>query len=92
MCSDGDILKIAQYDFDWRSVGKQLLSEQKVSDIDINGGSEQDKRDMMLLEWKRTESSRATYKALVDSLRYTENNLTADRVEKLVMSNSQGNK
>ena len=91
-CSEEDIYTITGYEFDWRYVGRRLLRGQKVRDIDNEGGSERDKRDKMLLEWKRTKSRDATYQALVKVLRAIENNNTADRVEELERkSKSQSN-
>ena len=82
-CSEVDIFTITGYDFDWRRVGRRLLGDQKVRDIDREGGSEGDKRDNMLLQWKRTRARDATYRALVNVLRDLDNNATADRVEVL---------
>ena len=48
-CSEEDIYTIAGYDFDWVRVGRRLLSDQKVRDIDREGSSEGDKRETMLL-------------------------------------------
>ena len=93
-CSENDIYTIAEYDFDWVRVGRRLklLSDQKVRDIDREGSSEGDKRETMLLEWKRTKSHDATYGKLVEVLRAVQNNATADRVEELERtSKSQGN-
>eukprot|EP00731_Ephydatia_muelleri_P002875 Em0001g2875a len=88
-CSEKDIYTIAGYDFDWVRVGRRLLSDQKVRDIDRERSSEGDKRETMLLEWKRTKSCNATYLALVKALRAIQNNATADRVEALEKSKSQ---
>ena len=87
-CSEKDIYKITRYDFDWRHVGRRLISDQKTRDIDREGGSERDKREKMLLEWKRTKACDATYRALVKVLRDLENNATADRVEELERTTS----
>ena len=86
-CSEEDIYTIAGYDFDWVRAGRRLLSDQKVRDIDREGSSEGDKRETMLLEWKRTKSCDATYLALVKALRAIQNNATADRVEALEKTN-----
>ena len=82
-CCKEDILIIAGYEFDWKRVGRRLLSDQKVMDIDREGRNEGEKRENMLQEWKRTKSRDATYQALVKVLRDMENNATADRVEEL---------
>ena len=91
-CSEEDIYTIAGYDFDWVRVGRRLLSDQKVRDIETEGSSEGDKRDTMLLEWKKAKSRDATYQALVKVLRAIQNNATADRVEALEKNKSQGNR
>eukprot|EP00731_Ephydatia_muelleri_P002898 Em0001g2898a len=88
-CSEEDIYTIAGYDFDWVRVGRRLLSDQKVRDIETEGSSEGDKRDTMLLEWKKAKSRDATYQALVKVLRAIQNNATADRVEALEKNKSQ---
>ena len=82
-CSEEDIFTIAGYDLDWKLVGRRLISDQKVRDIEREGSSERDKREMMLLEWKKTKSHDATYQALVEVLRTIGNNATADRVKEL---------
>ena len=84
-CSEDDILCIAAYNFDWRLVGRRLLGDQKVRDIDREGrsASEREKRENMLLKWKETKARDATYRALVKVLRDLDNNATADRVEEL---------
>ena len=88
--SENDIYSITAEgsgcDFDWRRVGRRLLSDQKVTDIDHEGSSEGEKREKMLLEWKRTKSRDATYQALVKVLREIGNNATADYVEELQKS------
>ena len=82
-CSEDDIYTITGNDFDWRRVGRRLLGDQKVRDIDREGGSEGEKRENMLLQWKETKARDATYRALVKVLRDLDNNATADRVEEL---------
>ena len=92
-CSEEDIYRIAGYDLDWRLVGRRLIGDLKIKDIDKEGGSERDKRERMLLGWKTTKARNATYGALVKVLRDLENNATADRVEELERKSrtSQGN-
>ena len=82
-CSEEDIYTIAGYDLDWKLVGRRLIGEQKVTDIDREEGSENDKRDKMFLEWKKRKSHDATYQILVNVLRMIGNNATADRVVEL---------
>ncbi|KAL5516818.1 hypothetical protein EMCRGX_G002238 [Ephydatia muelleri] len=83
-CSEKDIYTIAEYDFDWKVVGRRLIGEQKVNDIEREGSNEKDKRDKMLLEWRKAKSHDATYQALVNVLRSIENITTANRVEELM--------
>ena len=92
-CSEEDIHIITEYDINWRHVGRRLVGDQKVRDIDNDRGSEDDKRKKMLLEWKRTKARDATYGALVKVLRDLKNNATADLVEELERKSrtSQGN-
>ena len=92
-CSEEDIYTITGYDFDWKRVGRRLIGDQNTTDIDKEGGSEGDKRERMLLQWKRSKAREATYGALVKVLRALENNATADRVEELERKSrtSQGN-
>ena len=82
-CSEDDIYTISGYDFDWRRVGRRLVGDQKVRDIDRESGSEGEKRENMLLQWKRIKARDATYRALVKVLRGLNNIATADRVEEL---------
>ena len=82
-CSEEAIFTISGYDFDWRRVGRRLIGDQKTRDIDREGGSEGDKRENMLFEWKKIKARDATYGALVEVLRSLKNNATADRVEML---------
>ena len=89
-CSEEDIYTIAEYDFDWKVVGRRLIGEQKVTDIDREGSGEKDKRDKMLLEWRKAKSHDATYQELVNVLRTIGNNATADRVEELKKNRPQG--
>ena len=92
-CSDEDIYTIAGYDFDWRRIGRRLLDDQKVKDIDRERVcDEAEKREQMLLKWKSTKSHDATYQALAKVMRAINNNATADRIEQLERSRSQGNK
>ena len=93
-CSEEDIYTIAGYDFDWRRVGRRLLGDLKVKDIDREVGSDEaEKREKMLLKWKSAKSRDATYQALVKVLRAPgiDSNATADRVEELEKIRSQGN-
>ena len=92
-CSEEDIYTItddgSEYDFEWRRVGRRLVGNQMVNDIDNEGGSEKEKREKMLLEWKRTKPHDCTYQALVKVLRSVDNKATADRVQELEKNRSQ---
>ena len=89
-CSEEDIYTIAGYGFEWRRVGRRLIGDQKVRDIDREGSSEGDKREMVLLEWKKTESHDATFQKLVKVLREMGDNANADHVEELKKNRPQG--
>ena len=89
-CSEEDTYKIAGYEFDWRCLGRRIHSDQKVKDIDIEGKNEADKRDKMLLEWKRKKSHDATFQELQKVFRDMGNNATADRVQELGKCTLQG--
>ena len=92
-CSEEDICNIAGYDFNWKCVGRRLLCDQKIPDIDSDKlDSEAEKWENMLLLWKRTKSHDTTYQALVKVLRALENNSTADRIEELERKKTTGNK
>ena len=82
-CIEEDIYTIAGYDFDWRLVGRRLIGDRNIKDIDNERGNEKDKREKMLLQWKRIKALDATYGALVKVLRNLENNATADLIEEL---------
>ena len=60
-CSEEDIYTIIGYEFDWKCVGRRLVGDQKVRDIDHEGHNEAERKDNMLLEWKRAKSGDATY-------------------------------
>ena len=88
-CSDEDIYTIARYGLNWITVGRRLIGDQKVTDIGRDCHSEEEKRDKMLLEWKKTKSHDATFQNLVKVLRELDNNATADRVEELMKKKSR---
>ena len=82
-CSEEDICTIAEYDFDWRRVGRRLIGDQKTTNIDNERCNEENKRDRMLLKWKESKARDATFGALVKVLRDLGNKATADRVKEL---------
>ena len=51
-CTREHLLEIGKT-IDWRAVGQHLLSEVELSDINIEGHSEQLKRRNMLTKWKQ---------------------------------------
>ena len=85
--SDNDIFTITAEesgcDFDWRHAGRILVGDSKVTDIQNGYGSEGEKREKMLLEWKRMKSHDATCHELVKVLREIGNKAAADRVEEI---------
>ena len=75
----------AQFDFDWKRVGRRLIGDQCVRDIDREEHDEPNRRDRMLLTWLQQAGSKATCSRLVRVLDETGNRLTAERVTNLVM-------
>eukprot|EP00731_Ephydatia_muelleri_P005953 Em0003g201a len=83
VCSNDEILKIAQLPFDWRRVGQRLIGDQCVADIESEEHDEK-KRKWILLTWLKLEGSRATYKHLVEVLEGLGYKETAEEVTRLV--------
>ena len=79
------ILKVSLLEFDWKSVGKRLLDDQSIDDIDREEHNEQNKREKMLLKWLQQEGSRATYSCLMEVLEVLKLKDTAEAVTRLVM-------
>ena len=84
-CSSDVILNVALHPFDWRTLGRRLISPMCVSDIDREEHDEQNKRERMLLTWLQQEGSKATYRCLVEALERLGNKATAEKVTRLVM-------
>ena len=84
-CSSDIIWQIALLPFDWRTLGRRLITPQRVSDIDREEHDEQNKRERMLSTWLQQEGSKATYRRLVEALERLGNKGTAEKVTKLVM-------
>ena len=85
-CSEKCLLKIALLQFDWKSLGLQLLNtKQDVKDIDCEEKEEQHKREKVLLKWKQQQGSGVTYQKLIDTLKEVGNKDTAERVEQLAV-------
>ena len=86
ICSEKCLLNIALLQFDWKSLGLQLLNtEQDVKDIDHEEKEEQHKRAKVLSKWKEQQGSGATYQKLIDTLMKVGNKDTAERVELLAV-------
>ena len=83
-CSSAVILKISQLEFDWKTLGRRLISPSHVFDIDHEEHNEQNRRERMLLTWWQQEGSNATYRCLVDALQILGDKATAEKVTTLV--------
>ena len=90
VCTHDGIWRIAQLDFDWKRVGRRLIGDQCVRDIDREEHDEQDRRDRMLSTWLQQAGSRATYSCLVKVLVDVGNKLTAEMVTRLVIKGENG--
>ena len=89
-CSSDVIWKIAQLDFEWKRVGRRLIGDQCVRDIDREERDEQNRRDRMLSTWLQQAGSRATYSCLVKVLEEVGYKETAENVTRLVMGGENG--
>ena len=83
-CSKEHIYIIATFNFEWKTVGRRLITAQTIKDIDREGHSEQEKRDKMLERWLQSNGSGATYRVLINALSDVRNNQAAEEVRKLV--------
>ena len=88
-CNRDIVLKIALLSFDWKSIGKRLLDDQRVDDIDREEHGEQNKREKMLTTWLQRDGCKATYRRLVEILKELKLNKTAEAVFELVMGNGE---
>ena len=91
-CSEKDIYTMPGYVFDWKCVGRRLLSDQKVRDInrdnqqlyvvdiDNKGGIEEGMSENKSLEWTSHDPT-CNYQELVKVGADRENNATAGHVE-----------
>ena len=70
--------------FDWKVVGRRLVGEQAIVDIDQEEQSEQRKRDRMFQKWLEMEGSKATYKVLIDIIINVQIHQAAEAVKALV--------
>ena len=73
-------MSIAQYGFDWKTIGRRLIREQDVDDIDSEERTDVLKRQKVLLKWAEQQGSGATYKKLADVLKKVENHPAAKKV------------
>ena len=53
---------------DWRTLGRRLLNRSVVDDIHLVNESCREKAYKMLLKWKQSEGSSATFRVLYDAL------------------------
>ena len=70
--------------FDWRVVGRRLVSEQAIVDIDREEQGEQRKRDKMFQRWLEIEGPKATYRVLIGVFEEINNHQAAAAVKGLV--------
>ena len=82
-CGDDILKRISLLEFDWRTVGRRLLSSQFVTDLEHDKTSEQDKRDKLLGQWHQQKGSGATYKHLMEVLDQLGNRKAVENIEKL---------
>ena len=81
---------MAMTDFDWRVVGRRLVGEQAVVDIDREEQSEQRKRDKMFQKWLEMKGSMATYRVLIGVFEEVKNLQAAEAVKALVSLIAEG--
>ena len=85
-CSDEHMNKVAATcDFDWKVVGRRLVGEQAIVDIDREEQGEQRKRDKMFQKWREQEGSKATYRVLIGVFEEVKNHRAAEAVKTLVV-------
>ena len=86
-CSIDMIWQISSLDFDWKVVGRRLLNNQWVENLDREEKGEQNKRELMLYHWQQQKHSKATYRCIVDVLKGLKYMKAADEVEMLSKGN-----
>ena len=70
--------------FDWKVVGRRLVGDQAIEDIDKEEQSEQRKRDKMFQKWLEMEGSKATYRVLIGVFEEVKNHQAAETVRSLL--------
>ena len=76
--------------FDWKVVGRRLVGEQAIVDIDREEQGEQRKRDKMFQKWLEMEGTKATYRVLIDVFEEVKNHQAAEAVKALVPPIAEG--
>ena len=76
--------------FDWKVVGRRLVGEQAILDIDREEQGEQRKRDKMFQKWLEMEGTKATYRVLIDVFEEVKNHQAAEAVKALVPPIAEG--
>ena len=71
--------------FDWKVVGRRLVGEQAIEDIDREQQGEQRKRDKMFQKWLEMEGSKATYRVLIGVFEEINNVQAAEAVKKALV-------
>ena len=82
--------KVALSSFDWKVVGRRLVGEQAIVDIDREEGSEQGKRDKMFDKWREHKGPKATYRVLIGVFEEVMNHQAAEVVKALVPPIAEG--
>ena len=75
---------------DWKVVGRRLVGEQAIVDIDRDEQGEQRKRDRMFQKWLEMEGSKATYRVLISVFEEVKNFQAAEAVKALVPLIAEG--
>ena len=76
--------------FDWKVVGRRLVGEQAIIDIDREEQGEQIRRDKMFLKWLEQEGTKATYRVLIGVLEEVNYHQAAEAVKALVPPITEG--
>ena len=80
-----DMLSIAVKITDWRVIGRYLgIPKEKLTSINIDSRTEDERRIVLLETWKERESSRATYTRLMDTLHQRGRNDLVEEICKLI--------
>ena len=83
-CSKDHLLKSSLLQFDSSKIGHQLLkSSRDVSNIYDEEGTDQQRRERMLLKWRAQQGSGATYLKLYEALISCGYKVAADKVQQM---------